>query len=138
VLVVLVDGVADGIEPLGFATGGDELVLSEVEGLEHGLGEVGESASGARLDIATRDGDEDVSEGGVEIVGGEVVAGEEPREIFGELLAGAGTGVFFGVMVAEVGTGGDARGTATAAVGESETAKRSAVLRVKRWHKKAP
>jgi hypothetical protein len=138
VLVVLIDGIADGVEPLGFAAGGDELVLSEVEGLEHGLGEVGESACGARLEVTSRDGDEDVGEGGVEIVGGEVVAGEEPREVFGELLGGARTGVPVGVVVAEVGAGGEARGTATAAVGEGETAERSAVLRVKRWHGEAP
>jgi len=45
--VVGVDGFDDGVAPIFFATGGDELVLGEVEGLEHGLGQVGEGAGGA-------------------------------------------------------------------------------------------
>jgi hypothetical protein len=59
VVVVGVDGLDDGVAPIFFAAGSDEFVLGEMEGLEHGLGEVGEGA------------------GGVEIVGGEIVAGEE-------------------------------------------------------------
>lgn len=49
VVVVGVDGLDDGVAPIFFAAGGDEFVLGEMEGLEHGLGEVGESACGARL-----------------------------------------------------------------------------------------
>jgi hypothetical protein len=45
--VVGVDGFDDGVAPIFFAAGGDEFVLGEVKGLEHGLGQVGEGAGGA-------------------------------------------------------------------------------------------
>jgi hypothetical protein len=122
VLVIAVHGVDDGVAPLRVAAGADEFVLGEMEGLQHGLGEVGESACGARFQVAASYGDEDATEGGVEVVGGEIVAGEEEREIFADFLVGAELGFFFGVVETEVGTGGDAGSAATAAVVESETA----------------
>ena len=122
VAVVGVDGIDDGVAPVFFAAGGDEFVLCEMEGLEHGLGEIGEGAGGARLYVTASDSYEDVAEGGVEVIGGEIVAGEEVREIFGESFVGAELGFFLGVVETEVGTGGDAGSAAAAAVVESETA----------------
>lgn len=122
IVVVGVDGLDDGVAPIFFAAGGGEFMLGEMEGLEHGLGEVGEGACGARLQVAASDRDEDTAEGGVEVVGGEIVAGEEVREIFGEVFVGAELSFFFGVVETEVGTGGDAGSAAAAAVIESETA----------------
>ena len=81
VVVIGVEGGDDGVVPLGVAAGADEFVLGEMEGLEHGLCEVREGACGAGLYVAASDGDEDAAEGGVEVVGGEVVAGEEEGEI---------------------------------------------------------
>jgi len=120
--VIGVDGVDDGVVPLRVTAGADEFVLGEMKSLEHGLGEVGESAGGARLYVAASHGDEDAAEGGVEVVGGEIIAGEEVSEIFPDFLAGAGLGFLLGVVVAEVGAGGDAGSAATAAVVKSETA----------------
>lgn len=117
-----VDGVDDGVVPLRVTASADQFVLGEMEGLEHGLGEVGEGACGARLYVAASDGDEDAAEGGVEIVGGEIVAGEEVGEIFAEFLVGAELGLFLGVVETEVRAGGDARSAATATVVERETA----------------
>src|SRR5580658_163851 len=61
VVVVVVDGCDDCFAPVFFAAGADEFVLGEMEGLEHGLCEVGESAGGARLDVTASDGDEDAA-----------------------------------------------------------------------------
>lgn len=117
-----VDGIDDGVAPIFFAAGADEFVLGEMEGLQHGLGEVGEGAGGARLYVTASHGNEDAAEGGVEVVGGEIVAGEEVREIFADFLVGAELGFFLSVVETEVGAGGDAGSAATAAVVESETA----------------
>jgi hypothetical protein len=122
VVVIGVEGGDDGVVPLGVAAGADEFVLGEMEGLEHGLGEVGESAGGAGLDVAASDGDEDAAEGGVEVVGGEIVAGEKESEIGADFFGGAELGFFLGVVEAEMGMTADARSAATAAVVERETA----------------
>ncbi len=52
-LEILVEGIADGFAPLEFADGGDEFLLREMEGLEEGLGQVGEGGGGFGLDVAT-------------------------------------------------------------------------------------
>jgi hypothetical protein len=62
--VVLVDGVADGIAPVGTAKGVDVLVLGEMDGLDEGLGEIGDGSGGARFDIAADDGREEAAESG--------------------------------------------------------------------------
>jgi hypothetical protein len=49
VVVVSVQGFDDGVVPVGIAAGADEFVLSEMESLEHGLGEIGKGARGARF-----------------------------------------------------------------------------------------
>jgi hypothetical protein len=59
--VVGVDGFDDGVAPIFFAAGGDEFVLGEMEGLQHGVGEVGESACGARLYVTASHGNEDAA-----------------------------------------------------------------------------
>ena len=120
--MVGVDGIDDGVAPVRFAAGGGEFVLGEMEGLQHGLGEVGECAGGARLYVTASDGDEDAAEGGVEVVGGEIIAGEEESEIVADFFGGAGLGFFLGVVMAEVGAGGDTGSAAAAAVVEGETA----------------
>ena len=120
--MVVVDGCDNCFAPVFFAAGANEFVLGEMEGLEHGLGEVGECAGGARLYVTPSDGDENAAEGGVEVVGGEIVAGEEESEIVGHFLGGAELGFFLGVVETEVGIGGDAGSAAAAAVVESETA----------------
>jgi hypothetical protein len=122
VVVVVVDGCDDCFAPVFFAAGADEFVLGEVESLPHGLGQEGECAGGARFYVTASDGDEDAAEGGVEVVGGELVAGEEKSEIVGYFFGGEELGFFLGVVETEVGTGGDAGSAAAAAVVQSETA----------------
>jgi len=53
---VLVDGAADGTAPIVGAKGVDVFVLGEMDGLDEGVGEIGEGAGGAGLDVAADDG----------------------------------------------------------------------------------
>ena len=52
VVVVVVDGVADGLAPAVGAEGVDVFVLGEVDGLQESLGQVGDGAGGSGLYIA--------------------------------------------------------------------------------------
>ncbi len=74
---VLVDGIADGLSPGVGAEGVDVLVLGKRDGLGESLGETGEGAGGARLNVAADDGGQEAAEGGAEIAGAKVFAGEE-------------------------------------------------------------
>jgi hypothetical protein len=74
------------------------------------------------------------AEGGAEIAGGEVFAGEEVGEVLGGFIGGAGLGFFAGVVAAEVGMIGGAGRAALAAVGKGETTQGLAVLWAKRGH----
>src|SRR5712691_3324500 len=103
-----------------------------MDGLGEGLGEIGEGAGGAGFNITADDGGQEAAEGGAEIAGGKVLAGEEIGEVTGEFIGGAGLGVFAGVVGAEVGMVGRA---GLAAVGKGETTQGLAVLWAKRGHR---
>ncbi len=134
VIEVLVDGLADGPTPGAGAEGVDVFVLSKMDGLGESLGEIGEGAGGAGLNVAADDGGQEAAEGGAEIAGGKVLAGEEIGQFAGEFIGGAGLGVFAGVIGAEVGMMGGAGSAALAAVGKGETTQGLAVLWAKRGH----
>jgi hypothetical protein len=91
-----------------------------VDGLQESLHEVGDGAGGFGFYIAADHGGDEARQGGAEIAGGEVVAGEEVVEVLAESLCGAGPGFSFGVVGAEMRMFGGARSTATAAIGESK------------------
>jgi len=120
VVGVAFDGVADGLAPAVGAEGVDVFVLRDVNGLHESLGEVGDGASGSGFYVAADDGGDEACQGGAEIAGGEVVAGEEVGQVFAECLRGAGVGFFLGVVEAEVGIIAGARSAATAAIRERE------------------
>jgi hypothetical protein len=105
-----------------------------MDGLGESLAEVGEGAGGAGLNVAADDGGQEAAEGGAEIAGGKVLAGEEIGQFAGEFMGGTGLRVFAGVVGAEVGMMGGAGSAASAAVGESETTQGLAVLWTKRGH----
>jgi hypothetical protein len=128
VVVVVVDGVADGLAPGVGAESVDVFVLREVDGLHESLGQVGNGAGGSGLYIAADNGGDEASQGGAEIASGEVVAGEEVGQVFAEFLRGAGPGFFLGVVEAEMGTLVGARSAATAAIRESKRTQGHAVL----------
>jgi hypothetical protein len=84
VVIVDVDGGADGFAPAVGAEGVDIFVLGEVDGLQLSLDHVGNGARESGFYIAADYGGDEAGEGSVEIAGGEVVAGEEGGEVFGE------------------------------------------------------
>ena len=135
VVVVAVDGVADGLAPAVRAEGVDVFVLGEVDGLHESLGQVSDGVGGFGFYIAADNGGDEACQGGAEIAGGEVVAGEEVGQVFAEFLCGAGSGFFLGVVEAETGIVADARRAATAAVGERKHTQGHAVLWTERGHK---
>src|SRR6266852_8391504 len=132
---VLADGIADGPAPRVVAEGVDVLVLGKRGGLGESLGEIGEGAGGAGLNVAADDGGQEAAEGGAEIAGGKVFAGEEIGQFAGEFIGGGGLGVFAGVVGVEVGMMGGAGSAALAAIGEGETTQGLAVLWAKRGHR---
>src|SRR6266851_4340932 len=70
VVVVGVDGIADGLAPAVRAEGVGEFVLGEVDGLQENLGQVGDGAGGSGFYIAADHGGDEASQGGAEIAGG--------------------------------------------------------------------
>ena len=77
VVVVVVDGVADGLAPAVGAEGVDVFLLGDVDGLQEGLDQVGDGAGGSGPYIAADNGGDEACQGGAEIAGGNVFAGEE-------------------------------------------------------------
>jgi len=135
VVVVAVDGIADGFTPPVRAERVDVFVLGDVDGLHESLDQVGDGVGGFGFYIAADNSGDEACQGGAEIAGGEVVAGEEVGKVFAEFLCGAGSGFFLGVVEAEVGIVSDARSAATAAIRESERTQGRAVLLTERGHR---
>jgi hypothetical protein len=113
-------GGADGFAPGVCAEGADVFVLGEADGLRESLREAGQGAGGAGLDVTASDRGEQASEGGTEIAGGEIVAGEEVVEVAAEFFRGEGLGFFLCVVEAEMGMAGGDGSDAAAAIGERE------------------
>src|SRR6266852_4135570 len=135
VVVVAVDGVADGLAPAVRAERVDVFVLGDVDGLHESLDQVGDGVGGFGFYIAADNGGDEACQGGAEIAGGQVVAGEEVGQVFAEFLCGAGAGLFLGVVGAEAAIVAGARSAATAAIRESKRTQGHAVLWTERGHK---
>jgi hypothetical protein len=134
VVVVGVDGVANRFAPAVGAESVDVFVLREVDGLHESLGQVGNGVGGFGFYVAADNGGDEAGQGGAEVAGGEIVAGEEVVQVFAEFLRGAGAGFFLGVVEAEARIAADARSAATAAIRESERTQGHAVLCTERGH----
>jgi len=106
-----------------------------MDGLQEGLGQVGDGAGGSGFYVAADDGGEEASQGGAEIAGGEVLAGEEVGQVFAERFCGVGAGFFLGVVGTEMGMVVGARSAATAAIRERELTQGHAVLETERGHR---
>jgi hypothetical protein len=135
VVVVAFDGVADGFAPVVGVEGLTIFVLGDMDGLQESLGQVGDGAGGSGFYIAADNGGDEAAQGGAEIAGGEVVAGEEVGQVFAEFFCGAGAGFFLGVVEAEAGMFAGARGAATAAIRERKRTQGRAVLWTERGHR---
>src|SRR5690242_11026612 len=118
VVAILVNGHADGMAPAVGAEGIDVFVLGEVDGLHESLDQISDGAGGFGFYIAAENGGDEACQGGAEIAGGDIVAGEEEVHVTTEGFGGVGTGFFLGVIEAEVGMVVDARSPATAAIRE--------------------
>ena len=73
VVVVGVDGIADGFAPAVRVEGVDVFVLGDVDGLQESLGQIGDGSGGFGFYIAADYGGDEACQGGAEIAGGEVV-----------------------------------------------------------------
>src|SRR5215471_4912097 len=82
VVVVAFNGIADGLAPAIRGEGVDVFVLGNVDGLHESLDQVGNGVGGSRFYVAADDGGDEARQGGAEIAGGKVVAGEEEGEVF--------------------------------------------------------
>ena len=133
--MVVVDGIADGFAPAVGAEGVGVFVLGDVDGLHESLDQVGDGVGGFGFYIAADNGGDEACQGGAEIAGGEVVAGEEVGQVFAERLRGAGAGLFLGVVEAEMGIFAGARSAATAAIRESKRTQGHTVLWTESGHK---
>ena len=103
-------------------------VLGELDGLVHGLTEIGEGGGGFGLEVPLRDRGENAAQGDVEIAGGEVIAQKERRYGFAGLLSGLGLRFLLGVEVAVMRVAGAARSAAVAAIGKGESTQTGTVF----------
>ncbi len=135
VVVIAVDGIADGFAPGIGAEGLTIFVLGDVDGLHESLHQVGDGVGGSGFYVAAEDGGDEACQSGAEIAGGEVLAGEEVGQVFAECFRGAGAGFFLGVVEAEMRVPADARSAATAAIRERKGTQGHTVLCTERGHR---
>jgi hypothetical protein len=102
------------------AEGVDVFVLGELDGLIQSLAEIGEGGGGFGFDVAFGDGGEDAGQGGAEIAGGEITAGEERGYVAADLLGGEGLRFPLGVEAAKARVASETRSTAATAIGEGK------------------
>src|SRR5260370_32565340 len=88
VVVVVVDGVADGLAPGVGAESVDVFVLGDVNGLQESLRQVGDGAGSSGFYIPADNGRDEASPGGAEVAGRGGVAAVEVREVFAGVCRG--------------------------------------------------
>ncbi len=96
-------------------------MLGELDGLIQSLAEIGEGGGGFGFDMAFGDGGEDAGQGGAEIAGGEITAGEERGYVATDLLGGEGLRFPLGVEAAEARVAREPRSAAATAIGKGES-----------------
>jgi len=106
----------------------DILILGDGDGLEHGLGEIGECAGDFGLNLALSDSAKEPRHGNAEIASGQQFYRKEARNVLTDVLGGEGCGFLLGMEVAEMQVAGAARRAALAAVGKGEGAQTGTVL----------
>jgi hypothetical protein len=121
------EGSADGAAPVVGAEGVDVFALGELDGLQQGLAEIGEGGGGFWFDFPLGDSGEEAAQGGAEIAGREIAAGQERGYIAANLLGGEGSGFPFGMEAAEMRVAVEARRAAAAAIGEGESTQARAI-----------
>jgi len=127
-------GGIDGVAPLVGAEGVDVFGLGELDGIDHGLAEVGQGAGGFALDAALGDATEDLAQGVGEIAGGKIAAGEAVQNPIADSHTSAGLGLLKSKGVTKMRMAGATRRAAAAAIGKGEGTQGRAVLGADRRH----
>ncbi len=132
ILVLLSSGRSEGgghhVTPGIGAEGVDVLVLGELDGLNQSLAEIGEGGGSFGFDLTLGDGGEDAGQGGAEVAGGEITAGEERGYVATDLLGGEGLRFPLGVEAAEARVASETRSAAATAIGEGEVTQAGTVV----------
>ena len=123
-----VETATDGAAPGIGAEGVDVFVLGKVQGLHESLAKIRERGGGFGLYMALCDGGEEAGEGGAEIAGGDVAAGEMAGDILAGLIGSEGVVLFAGVEGAEISMAGFAGRAAVTAIGKGERAQGRTVV----------
>jgi len=92
------------------------------------LDQVSDGVGSFRFYVAADNGGDEACQGGAEIAGREVLAGEEVGQVLAEAFRDAGAVFLLGVIEAEVGMFRNARSAATAAIRESKRTQGHTVL----------
>src|ERR1700731_1898479 len=98
----LLMGDADGFAPVIGAEGFDVFHLSELEGLDYGLAEIGEGGGGFGFHLTLGYGGEEASESGAEVAGGHETAGKVIGDVLACFFGSEGLRFLAGVKRAEV------------------------------------
>ena len=112
---------ADLSAPSVGVKGVDVFILGDGDGLEHGLGEIGEGGGDFGLDLTLGDGAKESRHGNAEIASGQQFCWKEARNVLTDLLGGEGFGFLLGMEVTEIQMAGAARSAALAAIGKGES-----------------
>ena len=120
-LVFIAEGDTDGVAPSIGVEGFDVFVPGDGDGLEHGLGEIGECTGDFGLDLTLGDCAKESRHGNAEIASGQQFCWKEATNVLTDLLGGEGFGFLLGVEVTEVQVSGAARSAALAAIGKGES-----------------
>jgi len=103
-------------------------MLSDGDGLDHGLAKIGEGGGGFGLDVTLSNSGENAAKSGAEIACGEKIPEKERRNSLTGFPGGARLHFFFGVEITEMRMAGAARSAALAAVGKAKSTQTGTVL----------
>jgi len=106
----------------------DVFILGDGDGLEHGLGEIGECTGDFGLNLALSDSAKEPRHGNAEIASGQQFYRKDARNVLTDLLGGEGFGFLLGMEVTEMQVAGAARSAALAAIGKGESTQTGTVL----------
>ncbi len=119
---------ADLSAPSVGVKGGDVFILGGGDGLEHGLGEIGQCTGDFGLNLALSDSTKEPRHGNAEIASSQQLYRKETRNVLTDLLGGEGCGFLLGMEVTEILMAGAARSAALAAIGKGESTQTGTVL----------
>jgi len=106
----------------------DVLVLGELDGLNQSLAEIGEGGGSFWVDLTLGDGGEDAGQGGAEVAGGEITAGEKEDTSRPTCWAARDCASLLAWEAAEARVASETRSAAATAIGEGEVTQAGTVV----------